>query len=273
MSSRESNSQLQIQGIAFPSAVRDNGSSVEIVSFEGPKESELNLWIQNNLFKDGSDKWGIIAKSKSKEEFQFLTIAFRSVLRSRLRIHSGRIERIEEETVEPEVCEFHVQLKNPILELYAFSARHRSALFQSLRDSFGEEAVRELVLTKDAMKSLMTEAIEVSSISLTGLGNPFFSDASFSGTDPSNSKSCKELIPVGEIRSFRGKFQTRSEEAGSQPLMVTVSSNCKVRFFGGHSPILQPYIEEFVERISNISQKREEVGEPKRKMTISRKSL
>lgn len=243
------------------------------MSFEGPKESELNSWIENSLFKDTSDKWGIIAKSKTREEVQCLTISFRQILRSRLRIHSGRIERIEEESVEPEVCEFHVQMKDHILELYSHSARQRSALFQSLKDGFGEKAVREIILTKDAMKSLMTEAIEVSSISLTGLGNPFFSDVTFTGTDPSNSKTYKELVPAGEIRSFRGKFQTRTEEAGSPPLMVTVSSKCKVRFFGGQSLVLQPGIEEFVEKISNISQKRDDEEESRRKMTVSRKSL
>ena len=273
MSSRENNSQVQLQGIAFPSVVRENGASIEVASFEGAKESELSSWIQKNTFTDESDRWGIIAKSKTKEEIQALTIAFRQTLRSRLRIHSGRIERIEEESMEPELCEFHLRIKGSTLELYSFSAKQRSAIFQSIREEFGEESLRELILSKDAMKSLMTEAIEISSISLTGLGNPFFNDATLSGTDPANSKTYRELMPAGEIRSFRGKFQTRSDEAGSPPLMVTVSSKCKVRFFGGQSPVLQPDIEEFIEKISNISQKREDDENSSRKLAISRKSL
>jgi hypothetical protein len=267
MSSRVDSSSVQLQGIPFPVGVRELGASVEVVKFEDVKENELNSWVQKHLFKSGEEKWGIITKSKTKEELGCLTLVFRRMMRTRLRLQSGRIEKIEDEVTEPEVCEFHVRARDSILELYSFSARQRSSLIGSIGEEFGKESVQELSLAKDAMKSLMTEAIEITSVSLTGLGNPFFSDATLTGTDPSNSKTYRELVPSGEIRSFRAKFQSRSEEAGSSPLVVTISAKCKLRFFGGQSPVLQSDIEEFVERVANIAQVRE--GSEARKVTAS----
>jgi len=249
--------------------VRELGASVEVLKFEGAKESELNSWIQKNLFQSGEEKWGIIARSKSKEESQLLTLGFKRTLRTRMKLQSGRIERIEEEATEPEIGEFHVKAKETVLELYSLSAKQRSALLSSLAEEFGKESVQELSLSKDAMKSLMTEAIEVTSVSLSALGNPFFSDATLTGTDPSNSKTYRELMPSGEIRSFRAKFQSRSEDSGSSPLVVTVSAKCKLRFFGGQSPVLQSDVEEFVEKIANIAQTRELDSETERHITAS----
>ncbi|HYB03545.1 MAG TPA: hypothetical protein VED17_03725, partial [Nitrososphaerales archaeon] len=236
--SRPDNAQIQLQGIPFPYGVRELGASVEVVKFDGAKDSEVHSWIQKNLFRNGEEKWGILARSKSKEESQFLTIGFKRTTRSRLRLHSGRLERTDEEITEPEMCEFHLKPKEAVLELYSFSGKQRSSLFASMEEEFGKESVQELSLSKDAMKSLMTEAIEVSSVSLSGLGNPFFSDATLTGTDPSNSKTYRELLPSGEIRSFRGKFQSRSEETSSSPLILTISAKCKLRFFSGQSAVL-----------------------------------
>ena len=260
---------IQLQGIPFPYGVRELGASVEVVKFEGAKETEIQSWVQKNLFQAGEEKWGILARSKSKEEFQCLTLGFKRTMRSRLRLHAGRLERTDEEATEPEVCEFHVKPKDAILELYSFSAKQRSTLFTSLEEAFDKESLQELSLSKDAMKSLMTEALEVSSVSLSGLGNPFFSDATLTGTDPSNSNTYRELLSAGEIRSFRGKFQSRSEETSSSPLILTVSSKCKLRFFGGQSAILQSDVEEFVEKIANIAQVREEMPETDRKIPAS----
>jgi hypothetical protein len=242
---------------------------VEVVKFEGPKDSEVQSWIQKNLFQNGEEKWGILARSKSKEETQCLTIGFKRTTRSRLRLHSGRVERTDEETTEPELCEFHVKSKEAVLELYSYSAKQRGSLFASVEEEFGKESLQELSLPKGAMKSLMTEAIEVSSVSLSGLGNPFFSDATLTGTDPSNSKTYRELLPSGEIRSFRGKFQSRSEETSSSPLVLTISAKCKLRFFGGQTAVLQSDIEEFVEKIANIAQERDEGMTHDRKILTS----
>ena len=165
--------------------------------------------------------------------------------------------KVEEESTEPEICEFHMKNKEPILELDSFSAKQRTGLLASLKEEFGEDSFQELYLAKDAMKSLMAEAIEVSSVSLSGLGNPFFSEATLAGTDPANSKTYRELLASGEIKSFRARFQTRNDEASAYPLLVTVSGKCKSRFFGGQSPVAQSDIEEFVEKIANIAQVRE----------------
>ncbi len=273
MSSRSENSSIQLQGIPFPYGVRELGASVELVKFEAVKDSELNSWMQKNSFRNGDEKWGILARSKTKEEAQCLTIAFKRTLRTRFKVHSGRIEKIEEEATEPEVCEFHVKPKESVIELYSFSAKQRTGLFTSLAEEFGKDSLQELSLTKDAMRSLMTEAIEVSSISLSGLGNPFFSDATLTGTDPSNSKTYKELMPSSEIRSFRAKFPSRSDEGASSPLTVTISSKCKMRFFGGQSPVLQADVEEFGEKIASIAQVRDRGFEAERRLTTSGKSL
>jgi hypothetical protein len=259
---------IQLQGIPFPYGVRELGASVEVVKFEGVKEAEIQSWIQKNLFQTGEEKWGILARSKSKEEVQCLTIGFKRTVRSRLRLHSGRLESTDEEATEPEVCEFHVKPKEAILELYSFSAKQRSTLFTSLEEAFDKESLQELSLSKDGMKSLMTEALEVSSVSLSGLGNPFFSDATLTGTDPSNSKTYRELLTSGEIRSFRAKFQSLSEETSS-PLILTISSKCKLRFFSGQSTILQSDVEEFVEKVASIAQVREDLPETDRKIPAS----
>jgi hypothetical protein len=264
-----SDTPIQLQGIPFPYGVREFGASVEVVKFEGAKETGIQSWIQKNLFQTGEENWGILARSKTKEEVQCLTIGFKRTMRSRLRLHSGMLERTDEETTEPEVCEFHVKPKEAILELYSFSAKQRSTLFTSLGEEFDKESLHELSLSKDAMKSLMTEALEVSSVSLSGLGNPFFSDATLTGTDPPNSKTYRELLPSGEVRSFRGKFQSRSEETSSSPLILTITSKCKLRFFGGQSVILQSDVEEFVEKIANIAQIREVIPETDRKIPAS----
>jgi hypothetical protein len=264
--SRPDNTHIQLEGIPFPYGVRELGASVEVVKFEGPKDSEVQSWIQKNLFQNGEEKWGILVRSKSREETQCLTIGFKRTTRSRLQFHSGRLERTDEETTEPEVCEFHLKPKEAVLELYSYSAKQRSSLFTSIVEEFGKESLQELSLSKDAMKSLMTEAIEVSSVSLSGLGNPFFSDVTLTGTDPSNSKTYRELLPSGEIRSFRGKFQSRSEETRPSPLVLTISAKCKLRFFGGQSAVLQSDIEEFVEKIANIAQKRDEGASQDRKI-------
>ncbi|HXQ93333.1 MAG TPA: hypothetical protein VN739_10040, partial [Nitrososphaerales archaeon] len=237
--SKVENSSVQLQGIPFPYGVRELGASIEVLKFEGGKESEVNSWIQKNPFQKEEERWGIIARSKSKEEQLCLTLSFRRAQRSMLRLQSGRLEKIEEESTEPEICEFHLKNKEPILELYSFSAKQRTGLLTSLKEEFGEDSIQELYLTKDAMKSLMAEAIEVSSVSLSGLGNPFFSDATLAGTDPANSKTYRELLASGEIRSFRAKFQTRNDEASAYPLLVTVNSKCKIRFFGGQLPVAQ----------------------------------
>ena len=111
MSNKSENSSIQLQGIPFPYGVRELGASVEVIRFDGVKDSELNSWIQNNLCRNGEEKWGIITSSKTKEEVQCLSIGFIRTIRTRLRLQSGRIERIEEEATEPEICEFHVKAK------------------------------------------------------------------------------------------------------------------------------------------------------------------
>jgi hypothetical protein len=263
--SKVENSYVQLQGIPFPYGVRELGASIEILKFENGKESDVTAWIQKNLFQKEEEKWGIVARSKTNEEHLCLTLSFRRVQRSRLRLQAGRVEKVEEEATEPEICEFHAKNKEPILELYSFSAKQRTALLTSMKEEFGEDSVQELFLAKDAMKSVMAEAIEVSSVSLSGLGNPFFSDATLAGTDPANSKTYRELLASGEIRSFRAKFQTRNDEASTYPLLVTVNSKCKLRFFGGQSPVAQPDVEEFVEKIASIAQIREKA--PAREIT------
>jgi hypothetical protein len=242
---------------------------VEVLKFESAKDRQVNNWIQKSLYRNGEEKWGIIARSTTKDEAQCLTLGFKHSMRARLKLQSNRVERVEEETVEPEICEFHVKSKEGILELYSFSAKQRSSLLVSLAEEFGKDSIQELTLSKDAMKSLMTEAIEVTSVTLSSLGNPFFSDATLTGTDPSRSKTYRELMPSGDIRSFRGKFQGHNDEASSTPLILTVSAKCKLRFFGGQSPVLQADVEEFVEKVSNIAQLRKNSEATERDVTAS----
>lgn len=242
---------MQLEGIKFPSATREQGGSVELLKFDSV---DVSSWAKENML-EGDRQWGIISQAKSKDEDLFLSLSFRRVERTRLKLQNGRIERVQEEATEPEIGEFHFR-GDGLLELYSLSAKQKSALTQSIRESFGENSIGQLYLSKDAMKSLMVEAIEVSSVSLSGLGNPFFNDATLSGTDPVNSKTYKDLVGSGEIRSFRAKFQGASTEASGAPLIVTVHSNCKLRFFGGKSPVAQEDIEDFAKKVASIA------GEP-----------
>ena len=243
--------QVQLQGIPFPYSVREQGASIELLKLETDSENSIAKWAQENLL-EGDRQWGIIAQSKTKEESLFLSLSFRKVQRSRLKLQSGRIERIQEETTEPEMGEFHVR-QDGILELYSYGAKQKTAFSKSFTETFGEDCLKQLYLPKDSMKSLMTEALEVSSVSLTGLGNPFFNDAMLSGTDPVNSKTYKELSGSGEIKSFRGKFPSGDADASTAPLIVTVHSNCKLRFFGGQIPVAQSDIEDFAKKVSDIA--------------------
>ncbi len=221
------------------------------MKFESGTEQSVARWAKENLL-EGERHWGIVAESKSKEENLFLSLSFKKVQRTRLKLQNGRLERIEEEVTEPETGEFHLR-KDGILELYSFSAKQKTSLAESLSGTFGKECIAQLLLQNDAMKSLMTEAIEVNSVSLTGLGNPFFNDATLSGTDPVNSKTYKELAGSGEIKSFRAKFQPTYEDAASRPIIVSVNSKCKLRFFAGQGALPQGDIEDFAKRVSDIA--------------------
>ena len=204
------------------------------------------------LVEDGN--WGIISQHKSKDENQFLSLSFKKVQRNRLKLQNGRVERVQEEATEPELAEFHVR-HDGLLELYSCSAKQKSAVVKSLSEAFGKDCLTPLYLAKDSMRSLMTEAIEVSSVSLTGLGNPFFNDATLTGTDPVKSKTFKELSTAGEIKSFRAKFASASGDgdASSSTLTVSISSSCKIRFFGTQSPIAQTDIEDFDKKVTDIA--------------------
>lgn len=243
--------QVQLEGISFPALIRDQGASIEVMKMESKVDRPISDWAKENLL-GGDSQWGIIAESKTREENQFLSISFKKIQRTRLKLQNGRVQRIQEETTEPEISEFHVR-QDGLLELYSFVAKQKTALTKSLSESYGTDCLVKLNLQKDAMKSLMTEATEVNSVSLTGLGNPFFSDATLTGTDPPNSKTYKELSSLGEIKSFRGKFQLGNAGASSQPILVAVHSNCKIRFFGGQTPVPQTDVEDFAKRIVDIA--------------------
>jgi hypothetical protein len=243
--------QVQLQGIPFPFSVREQGASVELMKFASKSDQSIAKWAQDNIL-EGDRQWGVIAQSKSKEENLFLSLTFKRVQRSRLKLQNGRVERVQEEVTEPEMGEFHVR-QDGILELYSYGAKQKTALTKSLNESFGNDCLTQLFLQKDAMKSLMTEAIEINSVSLTALGNPFFNDVTFSGTDPANSKTYKDLSGTGEIKSFRAKFQSGDSDASTAPLIVTVHSNCKLRFFGGQVPVPQGDIEDFAKKVSDIA--------------------
>lgn len=278
---RQQQNSIDVQQFGFPYSIREAGASLELLKLDdGITESALNSWSAQLSFEqnggvkrsrpnpatakegegeedDETESWGIVAQSRQRkgEEIAFLVLSFRRVMSSRLLLRNGRIERVEEESVEPELSEFHAR-RDGYLELYSFGSRQRTKLLESIRDSFGEGSVSELYLKRDAMKSLIAEALEVSSVSLTGLGNPFFSDASFSGTDPANSKTYKELMASGEIKSFRAKFQssTNSSDAAAQPLGVSISSSkCKIRFYAGRVPVAQSDIEEFSKKVGDIA--------------------
>lgn len=242
--------QVQLQGIPFPCAEREQGASVELMRFDQNDVQKVESWAGENSL-EGDREWGVIARSKSKHENAYLSLAFRRIQRTRLKLAGGRVERITEESTEPEIGEFHFR-NDGILELYSYGAKQRTALSKSFTESFGKDSLRKLYLQKDAMKSLMTEAIEVSSVSLGGLGNPFFSDATLSGTDPMNSKTFKEMATAGEIKAFKGKFAS-GDNANHSSLIVTIHSSCKVRFFSSQTPVAQVEIEDFAKRISDIA--------------------
>lgn len=242
--------QVQLQGIPFPYTVREQGASVELMKFDQNAEQNIASWVDQNSL-EGDKQWGIIAHSKTKHENIYLSLSFRRVQRTRLRLTNGRVEQITEESTEPEIGEFHIR-SDGILELYTYGAKQKTALSKSMIETFGKDCLRKLYLQKDAMKSLMTEAIEVSSVSLTGLGNPFFSDATLAGTDPANSKTFKEMAAAGDIKSFKAKFAS-GESASDSPLAVTIHSACKIRFYSAQMPVAQAEIEDFAKRISDIA--------------------
>jgi len=99
---------VQLQGIPFPYSVREQGASVELMKFESNDDQSMAKWAQENLL-EGDRQWGVIAQSKSKEENLFLSLSFKRVQRSRLKLQNGRIERIQEEVTEPEMGEFHIR--------------------------------------------------------------------------------------------------------------------------------------------------------------------
>lgn len=242
--------QVQLQGIPFPYAEREQGASIELMKFDQNDNQKVTNWADENSF-EGDRQWGIIARSRTKHESAYLSLAFRRYQSTRLKLTGERVERITEESTEPEIGEFHFR-NDGILELYSYGAKQRTALSKSFTETFGKDSLRRLYLQKDAMKSLMTEAIEVSSVSLCGLGNPFFSEATLSGTDPMNSKTFKEMATAGEIKAFRAKFAS-GDNANHSSLVVTIHSSCKVRFFSSHTPVAQVEIEDFAKRISDIA--------------------
>lgn len=215
------------------------------------KKRDYSEWIAENRL-GGDKQWGIISEAKTKEENLLLSLTFKRVIRTRYKLQNGRIERVEEESTEPEIGEFHFR-SDDLLELYSCGAKQRGFILKSISESFGKEELSSLSLTKDAMRSLMEEAIEVNSVSLTGLGNPFFTDATLSGPDPKGSKTYKEFLQSGEIKLFRAKYQTSTDDASIGPLMVTISSNCKIRFFGGQTPVAQSDIEEFTKKVASLA--------------------
>jgi hypothetical protein len=225
---------------------------VELLKFDSKSENSILDWAKENSLGGVDEKWGIVSQHKSKEETQFLSLSFKKVQRNRLKLQNGRIERVQEETTEPELTEFHFR-HDGLLELYSCSAKQKSAIARSLSERYGKDCLAQLYLAKDAMKSLMTEAIEISSVSLTGLGNPFFNDATLTGTDPSNSKTFKDLSSTGEIKSFRGRFPSINSDSVGSPLTVAVSSTCKIRFFGTQTPVAQEDIEDFNKKVTDIA--------------------
>ncbi|MHB8568010.1 MAG: hypothetical protein ACYC7D_11885 [Nitrososphaerales archaeon] len=239
---------VQLEGLQFPSSIRDQGTSVEILK---TSVKDISKWADDNrLVQDRP--WGIVSKAKSKNEDLFLALGFRKVTRARLVYRDGRVERKEEESTEPEIGEFHFR-NDGMLELYSCSAKLRNLMIRSFVDAFGKESLDQLYLPKESMTKLIGEAIEVLSVSLTGLGNPFFSDATLSGADPVNSKTCKELIPSGDVKSFRAKYSLESGGDATDVMMVTIHNNCKLRFFAGQKVQAQSDIEEFVTRVNGLA--------------------
>jgi hypothetical protein len=252
--------QIELQGIQFPSSIREDGASVEMLQLDARKSlasKNLDDWITNNY--PGSDRnWGVITNSRSKEEVLFLALSYKRVMRTRYKLQSGRLSKQQEETTEPEIGEFHVR-KDGLIELYSVPAKQKNMVIQSLGEFFGgddKDIASPLLLTNESMMKLMKDAAEVSSVSLTGIGNPFFSDVTLSGSDPSNSRTYKDLLSSSAaIKSFRGKFQSNSPESGGESsfLLTTVTNSCKVRFYGGQIPVSQSDIEDFTSGVRKLA--------------------
>ncbi len=252
--------QIELQGIQFPTSIREDGASFEILQLDAKTSlasKELDRWISENY--PGSDRnWGVIASARSKEEVLFLVLSYKRVLRTRYKLQSGRLSKQQEEATEPEIGEFHVR-KDGMMELYYVPAKQRNMVIQSLGEFFGgdKNIASSLLLSNEAMAKLMKEATEVSSVSLTGIGNPFFSDVTLSGSDPVNSRTYKELLSSSAtIKSFRGKFQSDSSDSGGEgdgTLLVTVTSSCKIRFYGGQVPVSQSDIEDYASRVGKLA--------------------
>lgn len=247
--------QVELQGIQFPVTVREDGASIEIVELRSSRN--LDQWASENHF--GSERpWGIISSAKSKEESFFLALSFRRVNRTRFKMQSGRLSKQQEEVTEPEVGELHLR-RDGALEFYSVPAKQRNMIFQSLEESFSKESLSSLTISKQSMLSLMEDAIEVSSVSLTGIGNPFFSDVTLSGSDPANSRTFKELLPQATIKSFRAKFQVDSENEEQSSIMITISNNCKLRFYGGQGVLSQSDVEDYVSKVRKVATKSEQL--------------
>ncbi len=251
--------QVELQGIQFPVTVREEGASVELLNLGASSFGKsIEAWIVENHFS--SDRqWGLISQATTRQEIILLSLSFRKALRTRYNISGGRLTKKQEETTEPEIGEIHFR-RDGLLELYSVSAKQRSALMTSLGDTLGKDSLKQLRLSKEAMLSLMKEATEVSSVSLGGLGNPFFSEMTLSGPDPVNSRTFKEMLSTGMVKAFRGRFHIeggldQNEVAGkTASMLATVQSNCKVRFFAsGQNAVTQAEIEDFLTKVSELS--------------------
>ncbi|MGI0078265.1 MAG: hypothetical protein ACRECH_01430 [Nitrososphaerales archaeon] len=250
--------QVQLQGIEFPVTVREEGASVELLKLSEPNfDKKVEAWIVQNHFSSAG-KWGLISQATTRQEIVLLSLSFRKVLRTGYSISNGRLTKKQEETTEPEMGELHFR-RDGLIELYSVSPKLRILLLKPLREALGD-SVKQLLLSKESMLSLMKEATEVSSVSLGGMGNPFFSEMTLSGSDPANSRTFKEMLSAGTIKAFRGRFPIDqghdvSGEAGRiGSILVTVQSNCKVRFFAsGRNPLLQASVEDFLTKVSEFA--------------------
>jgi hypothetical protein len=250
-------SDIELSGIQFPQSIRDEGASVEILQLDARKSiatRDIENWITENS-KGSENPWRIISHAKSKEESMLLVLSERKTISTRYKIQSGRLTKIQEETSEPEVGEIHLR-RSGLLELYSVPAKQKRGALTSLADFFGgsEDTLSPLYFEKDAMMTLMEEASDVTSVSLSGIGNPFFSDITLSGPDPINSRTFKELAPSAAIKSFKAKLGSANEsEEGPDMMRVTVNNSGKVRFYGGRSPIPQASIEDYLTRVRKVA--------------------
>lgn len=248
--------QVQLQGIDFPETIRQEGASVELFRLESPSFKDIEAWIVDNHF-DTDRQFGFVSEANNKQEIMLLWLSFRRVIRTRYRVTAGRLSKLQEESTEPEIGELHFR-RDGLLEMYAMSPKQRNLILNSLEDAFQESSVKRLSLSKSAMISLMKEAVDVSSVSLSGLGNPFFSDMTLSGEDPVGSRTYKEILASGSIKSFRGRFQIESGQevssSGLNFLFVTVQNKCKVRFHaGGENVVAQSSLEDFLSKVGELS--------------------